>query len=193
MKSFLITGASRGLGAALAERFGGVTVARSGDVTEKGDIRDKDFREHLIFKYTPDVFINNAGISGFDNDPFDVLETNYQAATELMFGFYEKMKTGKIINIGSMATHVSGHGQSLGRMSYVLSKRNIEQASDILNQVREKPIDVCYLSPGMIETTIDHGEKKRTPMKVDDIVDVVEWLLSVPPHLKINKIEVDNK
>ena len=59
----LVTGASRGIGRAVAEHFRAsdyqvITVARTGDVNEQGDLTDGAFRKHLVEKYTPDVFVN---------------------------------------------------------------------------------------------------------------------------------------
>ena len=65
---------------------------------------DEQFRKDIINRYKPDVFINNAGI--ISDDISEILEVNTTAAIHLLDGFYHKMDSGYIINIGSFGQRV---------------------------------------------------------------------------------------
>ena len=63
-------------------------------------------------------------------------------------------------------------------------------------------IKVSQIRPGMVNTEFStvrfHGDRERadavytgvTPLTGDDIARVIEWLVSLPPHMNINDIEV---
>lgn len=58
----IVIGASRGIGRAcaqiLSENWEIVTVARSGEVTHRGDVQDENFLRSLVEKYNPSAVIN---------------------------------------------------------------------------------------------------------------------------------------
>jgi len=154
----LITGTSRGIGLACAKHFNDsytiVGVARTyGEfVTEVGDITDIDFRNMLIEKYTPTVFINNAGVGGarkFD----DLCKINIEAAGALLLGFYKKMSKGNIINLSSWNANVSGSiDTTLGELSYKASKVFLKNLSNNLTNKRSNEVLITSLEPQNVFT-----------------------------------------
>ena len=89
-KKMLITGASSGIGKSIADKFENseydiITVARTGDMTENGDLMDAEFRQYLIDKYNPYIFVNNAG--AFMSDITQTMTLNVVAAMHLFEGF----------------------------------------------------------------------------------------------------------
>ena len=210
MKTILITGGSKGIGSKLATYFSFqncnvITVARSGDVTEIGDITDEEFRKYLSMKYTPHIFINNAGIAkeSFEN----ITMTNGYAAVDLLHRFYEKMTQGHIINIGSAATNINGYTtKDLSDAAYIISKRNLKEASIMFQQMHLKPLKVTLLEIGAVATTIQnrfHGIEvpkeqyqnqtaRSIPMLETDVVNCIDWILNQPEYLEIASIELNN-
>ena len=92
-KTMLITGSSSGIGYECADKFKdqyqiiGVSKTPGPYVIELGDLKDDAFRRTLVSKYQPDVFINNAGISGSSNYSL-VMDTNATAAIDLLLLFH---------------------------------------------------------------------------------------------------------
>lgn len=206
----LITGGSRGIGADLASNFlvknqDIITVARTGDVSELGDLSDVNFRDYLIDKYTPDVFINNAGTAHVG--PSEIFQINMNAAIDLLFKFYNKMDTGFIINIGSISATMHGYGlKDFNTAAYIISKRALHEASYMLSEMAVKPIRVTSLELGSVSTTLQnrfHGvdvpeleynnQTLRTiPMKTSQVVDAVNHILSLPQNLTLRRMELNN-
>jgi len=209
----LITGTSRGIGLACAKYFNNsytiVGVARTpGEfVTELGDITALEFRNMLVEKYTPDVFINNAGVSG--NKKFDDLcNINVAAAGSLLVGFYKKMFKGHIINLSSWNANVSGSiNTSLGELSYKASKIFLKNLSNNLTNKRAKPLLITSLEPQNVSTDLissfspsqptendysDYKFNSNAPMSADYIAETINWIITQPPWVCIKSLEISN-
>lgn len=210
-KTILITGGTKGIGLAitdlLKDEYEVITVARGESATESGDLTDSVFRDYLVNKYTPDIFINNA--AGLFQDPYKMLEMNGAVPVELLLRFYEKMSTGIIINVGSQSgeRHVRPKEQ-LNRMLYALGKRFLKDVSLSLNYSKSKPIKVMCISPNATHTPLLKNITNFTPSKNDyenfdwnksiawtkpeEVADIVKWLIDLPPHICIPEIVLDN-
>jgi NADP-dependent 3-hydroxy acid dehydrogenase YdfG len=210
-KTVLITGGTKGIGLAitdlLKDEYEVITVARGESAIEPGDLTDRVFRDYLVNKYTPDIFINNA--AGLFQDPYKMLEMNGSVPIELLLRFYEKMSKGIIINVGSQSgeRHVRPKEQ-LNRTLYALGKRFLKDASLVLNYSKNKPIKVMCISPNATHTSLLKNITNFTPSKNDyenfdwnksiawtkpeEVADIVKWLIDLPPHICIPEIVLDN-
>ena len=207
----LITGGSRGIGAGLVKYFSSfdhfqvISISRSKNTTEQGDITDPDFRLYLANKYTPDIFINNAGIAKESVDK--ILETNGVASVDLLEKFYNKMNQGTIINIGSLSATKNGYEiKDISDTAYILSKKLLHEASYFFQEMHTKPIKVVSLEIGAVATSIQNRFYSKTileeeytkqtvrsiPMLVDDVVNTIDWILKQPKHLEIRSIQLNN-
>lgn len=206
----VISGGSKGIGKSLAGHFEElghtvVTIGRFNKATENGDIADSNFRDYIVSKYKPDIFINNAGIA---KEEFSkVIETNGLAAVDFLQKFYQKMDSGWIINVGSLATTQNGYQiKNFQDTAYILSKQLLHNASYFIQEQHIKPIRVTSLEIGAVATTIknrfrnvdipESEYQKQTlrsiPMKIQDIVNTVDWIINQPKHLEIRSIQLNN-
>lgn len=211
MKQVLITGGTKGIGAAIAENLSSdyeiVTVGRSASATVQGDLEDQQFRDYLVENYTPDIFINNAGALFYDK--YKMLEVNGNISVELLFKFYEKMPQGQIINVSSItAEKITGAKEGDPRTAYAVAKRYLKDASLALSNSRMKPIKVMCISPSAVNTDMARSltthriteedyanynwESSICWTKPEEFAGIVRWMLEQPQWISIPEIVVDN-
>lgn len=180
------------------------------------DIRDRLQTESAIEALPEelrdiDLLINNAGLaSGLDlldeGDTMDwdkMIDTNVKGMlyiTRIVAqGMIERGKGGHIINIGSIA----GRQVYEKGAVYCASKFAVHALSEGMRiDFLKHGIRVSEVRPGLADTEFSlvrfHGDRKRadsvydqmTPLTGKDIAQVIGWIVSLPPHMNVNDIEV---
>jgi NADP-dependent 3-hydroxy acid dehydrogenase YdfG len=179
------------------------------------DVRNKAATEEAIRNLGNawsdiDVLVNNAGLaSGFDSihegstDDWDqMIDTNVKGLLYLSKAVIPNMvarQTGHIINIGSTAgKEVYEKGNV-----YCASKHAVDALTKAMRiDLLAHGIKVTQIAPGAAETNFSnvrfHGNTEKakavyngyTPMRAEDIAQLVEYVTILPPNLCINDLVV---
>ena len=179
------------------------------------DVRERDAVERTLGSLSKewtniDVLVNNAGLAAGlehidEGDPDDwdrMIDTNVKGllyVTRQVAPLMVARRTGHIINIGSIAGRETYENGAV----YCASKHAVNALSQGMRiDLLKHGIKVSQIRPGMVNTEFStvrfHGDRERadavytgvTPLTGDDIARVIEWLVSLPPHMNINDIEV---
>ena len=194
MASVVVTGASRGLGNALAHEFAGRghrvfggtrSNAELGDGIERFELNVRDESQvdqaiDLIGSNGPiDILINNAGIyvggplDKVEQDDFKhVLDVNLLGAWRVTRAALPFMETGGCI---AMISSLSGLVGTAGDGPYAASKFALEgMAQCLAEELKPRGIRVALIEPGAIATGfagVDHGAPPKELAR--EIADVV--------------------
>ncbi|MBD8059080.1 beta-ketoacyl-ACP reductase [Cellulomonas sp. JH27-2] len=183
-RSVLITGANRGIGRAIAERFVAAgdkvaTIYRSGDLPDgvlgvKGDMRDTAsvdaaFTEIEAANGPVEVLVANAGITRdqllmrmTDEEFDDVLDVNlkgaFRCARRASKGMI-RLRRGRIVLISS----VVGLYGSPGQVNYSASKAAlVGVARSITRELGGRGITANVVAPGFIDTDMTRALPEAT-------------------------------
>ena len=153
-----------------------------------------------------DVLINNAGLAvglnsiqdGIIDDWERMIDTNIKGLlyiSRAVMPLMIKNKKGHIINIGSIAgkeTYPKGN-------IYCATKHAVDSLTKAMRiDLLEYGIKVTQISPGAVETEFSvvrfKGDKKTadkfykgfTPLKAEDVAEVVYYVTTLPEHVNIN-------
>lgn len=155
-----------------------------------------------------DVLVNNAGLAvelnpiqaGALEDWERMIDTNIKGllyVTRLVSPWMVERKKGHIINLGSTASHEIYYGGNV----YCATKHAVNALTKgMRTDMLPYGIKVTQISPGACETNFSvvrfHGDTEKAakvyegydPLVAQDIADVVEFVLSRPPHVCLNEI-----
>ncbi len=201
MKKVLITGASRGIGRATAEKFleAGWQVFGLARNFEK-KISHPNFQEiifdlaniselkSLLKKVTEiDVLVNNAGIMNAERD--SEISVNMIAPIELALSFGAEMqKGGRIISVASIAAQI-GHpdiwyGATKGALVNATKSLAKKFAGKIIcNAVAPGPVETDMLDEIPEERKIDLKNKSATKRfaSPQEVAETIYWLSTTAP------------
>lgn len=202
MKTVLITGASRGIGKALTERFLdngdsviGTSTSGKGTFEHKNlkffqlDLSDSVSIEKSIklitdFKGSIDILINNAGIAvEEENDNAiivvdylrRILEVNLIGTVDFTERIIPHIKLGgQIVNISSRAGSLGHTRYKMNYPGYRISKAALNMVTRILAMRLEDKIKVLSVHPGWVQTDMGGEGAPLSPKEAaEDIFNII--------------------
>jgi len=176
MRTALVTGASRGIGAAIVEKLSALDCKVLTPSRAELDLAsDRSVESYLAKLDQPvDILINDAGINliaALENiqhqDIIDTLQINLLAPFRLIQFLAPQMKMqkyGRIVNISSVWSVVS----KAGRSSYAMSKSALNGMTRSL-AVELAPFNILVnaVAPGYVMT--DLTRQNNTPIEIENI------------------------
>jgi NADP-dependent 3-hydroxy acid dehydrogenase YdfG len=179
------------------------------------DVREKTQVDNAIDSLSEDwnkidLLVNNAGLAvglghiqdGVIDDWERMIDTNIKGllyVTRKVAPLMVERQKGHIINVGSIAgKEVYENGNVYCATKHAVDALTKAMRTDMLKD-RIKVTGVC---PGMVETEFslvrfkgdkdkaDNTYKNFEPLSAEDIAEVVEFVVSRPPHVNINDIVI---
>jgi 3-oxoacyl-[acyl-carrier protein] reductase len=216
----VVTGASRGIGRAvarrLAERYDVVAAARSAPELESlvreiegaggraravtVDVGDAASVERAFADVSADVLVNNAGIGVLK--PFveltpeewramlDVNVNSLYHVTRALLPGMLRRGAGDVVVIGSLA----GRNPFVGGSCYAGTKHFVNGfAESLMLEVRERGVRVSVVMPGSVATHFSPpGRHADTSwmLQSEDVAEAVWGIVTMPRHAHVSRVEM---
>ena len=178
------------------------------------DVRDRAAVERALATLPVDfarvdVLVNNAGLAlGLEpahrasvDDWEQMIDTNNRGLVvvtrQVLPGMVERGR-GHVVNVGSVAAHYPYPGGNV----YGATKAFVHQFSlNLRADLVGSGVRVTCVEPGMAETEfslvrLKDAEKARavyqgvTPLSAADVADAIHWVVTRPPHVNVNVLEL---
>lgn len=217
MPTALITGASRGIGRAIAIRLSGdytiIALSRSKadldrleeEIQQHGgecetivaDVGDPAAVAKALAGRDVDVLVNNAGV-GVLKPMMELAESDWQRMVAVNFNgmFYVtrallagmlERGRGHIVNIGSIA----GRSAFVGGTCYAATKHAVMAFSEsLMLEVRDRGVKVSVVNPGSVATEFSERRDPSWMLSGEDVAESVAHVLATPANVLVHRLEV---
>ncbi|WP_199485366.1 SDR family NAD(P)-dependent oxidoreductase [Actinomadura craniellae] len=158
------------------------------------------------------VLVNNAG-GAFGLDPvaeadpaewqamYDTNVLGLLRVTKALLPRLVESGAGHVVNITSLAAHVPYEGGA----GYNAAKHAAAAVNEVMRlELVDRPVRITEVAPGLVKTeefslVRFHGDAARAeavyagvpePLVAEDVADCVAWAVTRPPHVNIDRIDV---
>lgn len=213
----VVTGASRGIGRAIALRLAGdfevVAAARSEDELESlaqeieslggrcrpraVDLTDPTAIHRALGDVDAQVLVNNAGVGMLKpfmeltrDEWIRMVSLNFTALYDVTRAVAPAMiarKSGHVVIVGS----ISGRSAFVGGTCYAATKAAANSfAESLMLELRDSGVKVSIVNPGSVATHFSERADASWMLAPEDVANTVAAVVATPPTVLVHRVEV---